>query len=94
MADGAEEYLAFDVTIVNGSEETYDPAFFLASMQSGNTEAEEIFDSENGFEGSPSTSLLPGREAEFRIGFGVSDPDDLVMEVAPGFEYDAAVFTS
>jgi hypothetical protein len=27
------------------------------------------------------------------IGFGVSNPDDVVMEVTPGFEYKGAFFT-
>lgn len=96
-ASGGEDaaaHLAFTVTIVNGSDANYDPSLFYATVQSGNTEAEQIFDSANGLNGSPSTAVLPGRETTFKIGFGVADPADLVMEVAPGFEYDAAIFTT
>lgn len=87
-------YLAFEVTVVNGSSANFDPSMFTTTLQSANVEAEEIFDSGNGFGGSPSTTLLPGREAKFKIGYGVTDPADLVLEVSPSFEHEDAIFTS
>lgn len=87
-------FVAFDVTIVNGTADNYEPAMFNATMQSGNVESSQVFDSEQGMNGSPSTVLLPGREAVFRMAFGAADPADLVLQVTPGFEYDAAIFTS
>jgi hypothetical protein len=93
-AEGAAAVVSFDVTIVNGTPKPYDPAGVYITMQSANTEATEVYDSENGLNGSPSTTLLPGREAKYRVGYGVADPADLVMEVAPGFEYEAAIFTN
>lgn len=93
-ADEAAAYLAFDVTVVNGSDDVYETSMFGTSAQSGNTEADEVFDTAQGFDGAPSTKLLPGREATFKIGYGVSTPSDIVMEVSPGFEYQAAIFTS
>ncbi len=51
-------------------------------MQSNNKEAEDVFDAENGLEGSPSTKLLKGRESEWEVGFAVANPKDMVMEVA------------
>lgn len=94
FANPAAAYIAFDVTIVNGSSENFDPSLFYVTLQSGNSEAEQIFDTEQGFAGGPMTTLLPGREAAFKIGFGVADPNDLVMELTPGIAYDAAIFTN
>jgi hypothetical protein len=72
----------------------YDPATFSASVQSGSTEEDQVYDSANGIGGTPSTILLPGRESVFRMASGGTDPADLVMEVTPGFEYESAIFTS
>ena len=94
MTGEAAAYLAFQVTVVNGSAANYEAAQFYTTLQSANVEAEEVFDSEQGFEGSPMTPLLPGREATFKIGYGVQDPADLVMQVTPTFEHEAVIFTS
>lgn len=92
--DGAEDHLMFEVKIVNGTDANFDPSMFTSTLQSGNAEAESVYDSDAGIEGSPSTTLLAGREAVFKIGYGVSNPDDLVLEVSPDFEHDSAIFTS
>lgn len=93
-AEPAASYLSFKVTIINGTGKRYDPALFTVSVQSNDTEANEVYDSENGFKGSPDTAVLPGRESSFKVGFGVPNPKDLVVEVSPGFEYDSVFFTS
>lgn len=90
----APAYLSFPVTVVNGSSTNYDPALFNATVQSANVEGAQVFDSAQGVNGSPSTTVLPGRESAFRVVFGVTDPADLVLEVTPSFEYDPAIFTS
>ncbi|MDP9421143.1 MAG: hypothetical protein M3P53_13560 [Actinomycetota bacterium] len=92
---GAEDSAAqvkFDVTVVNGTSERYEPALFSTTLQSDNAEGDAIFDSANGINGAPSTVLLPGREASFAIAYGVSNPADLVLEVSPGFEYESIVY--
>lgn len=89
-----KNYRQFTITVVNKTGKPYDPSMFTASLQSGNEEMEEIFDSAKGFEGSPTTKVLNGRETKFKIGFGAADPADMVLEVAPGFEYESAIFTS
>ncbi|OZD81446.1 hypothetical protein CH273_12070 [Rhodococcus sp. 05-339-2] len=93
-ASGTGEVVAFTITIVNGSSENYDPGLFSVSLQSGNVEAEQIFDSANDIGGGPTTVVLPTREATFQVAFEVGDPSDLVMQVSPGFEYRDAIFTS
>jgi hypothetical protein len=94
FASPAASYLSFVVTIVNGSDANYDPSGLFATLQSGNTEAEQIFDFDDGFAGTPQTALLPGREVEFKIGFGVDNPDDLVMQIIADFTRESAIFTS
>ena len=87
-------FVAFTVTIVNGSPNNYDPALFSASLQSGNVEADQVYDSANDVGGAPSTAVLPSRESQFTIAFEASDPADLVLQVSPGFEYRNAFFTN
>lgn len=91
---GAAAHLRFEVTIANNTGTDYDPNHFLTSLQSGSTEAEEVYDSAQGLGGSPSTTLLDGREVVFSIGYSVSVPDDLVMEVSPDFDRESVIFTS
>lgn len=89
-----QEAVVFTVRIINGTGKVYEPVLFSTTLQSGNSEGSQIYDSGNGLGGSPTTKLLNGRESEFRIAFSVMDPTDLVLEVRPGFEYDSAIFTS
>lgn len=79
---GAKAYRKFTITVVNKSSGPIDLNLAYITMQSNNKEAEQVFDSENGLEGSPSTKLLRGRESEWEIGFGVANPKDMVMEVS------------
>lgn len=94
--DGAADHLKFEIRLVNSTGKPFDPALVYATLQSGNEEAEAVFDSENGVGDSPSTKLLDGREVKWTVGFGVKDPSDLVMEISPdaGIEYAGAIFTN
>ena len=87
-------YLSFTITISNKTGKAYDPTLFNVSAQSGGKEAESIYDSDNGLTGSPTTTVLDGRDATFAVGFGVADPADVVLEISPGFDYDSALFAS
>lgn len=92
--DEAPAYVSFDVTIVNNSTEVYDPAVFSATVQSANVEAGTVFSSEQGFDGAPSTAVLPGRETKFKLGYGVQNPADIVMDLAPGYDYQNIYYTT
>lgn len=92
-ADQFKKNVLFTVTIVNKTGKVYDPTLFSLTMQSGNEEASQIFDSENNLGGSPNTKILNGREAKFKVAFNVANPKDLVLEVRPGFDYDSVMFT-
>lgn len=85
---------AFTVTIVNGSQAPFDPSMANISVQSANTEAEQIFDSEGGYGSSPETTLLPGREASYKVAFATSDPKDLVVEATPSWDHVAALYAT
>lgn len=90
----AAAYLAFDMTVVNGSDANFDPFMIYITAQSANVEAAQVFDSANGITGTPETTILPGREATFTVVFGVEDPSDIVMEISIGFEYRSVIFTT
>lgn len=91
--EGYTKYVMFDVTLVNKSSKAWDPSLFFATLQSGNEEAPEIYDSAK-LKDRPSTKLLKGREVTFQIAFAVKDPKDLVLEVTPDFEHNAALYQS
>lgn len=90
--EGYDEHLLFTVTVENGSGGPLDLGLFTMTMQSGRSEADQVFDYDAGLEGSPYTTLLDGRTVEFEAGFGVEDPDDLVLQLAPTFDHDDAYF--
>lgn len=91
--DQFKKYVVFDVRVVNKTGKAWDPSLISATIQSSNKEGEEVFDSEK-LGDEPSTKLLNGREVKYKIAFGVADPKDLVLEIAPDFEHDSAIFTS
>lgn len=92
--EGAAAHVAFTIIVVNGTAAPFDPAMMMVTAQSGNTEASEVYDTENGFGGSPMTTVLPGRETSYKVGFGVSDPNDIVLEFTPSWDHDASIWTS
>ncbi|MGA4507262.1 hypothetical protein ACQB6R_06060 [Propionibacteriaceae bacterium G1746] len=88
---GFSQYVVFDITIVNKTGQPWDPAMFYATLQSSNEEAPQVYDSEK-LGNRPSTKLLNSREVKFKIAFAVKNPADLVMEVRPDFEHNAALY--
>lgn len=97
-AAGGEDYpshVLVDVTITNGTDAPFEPTLVYLTASSAGTEGDQVFDSDNGLEGGPMTSVLPGQSVTFTAGFGVTDPADVLVQVAPGmFEYDDALFST
>jgi hypothetical protein len=91
VTEDAAKFLSFDVLVVNNTGKNFDPSMIYMSLQSGDTEGEEVFDSEGGYEGTPSTKLLDGRQAKYKVGFGVADPNDLNTG---DFEQEATLYTN
>lgn len=88
-----DDFVQFDIKIVNNSGAPFDPSMSMSSVQSGNTEGEGIFDDET--DGAPETMLLDGREATYTETYGVSDPSDIVLQYSTGtYEYADAIFTN
>jgi hypothetical protein len=90
----ASAYVVFTVTVKNGTSERYDPGSFSTSLQSGQSEGKRCFDSAKDVAGSPSTALLTGRTVAWKEAYAVSDPNDLVLEATPGFDYGSVLFIS
>ncbi|MGL5825618.1 MAG: hypothetical protein ACRCYU_12525 [Nocardioides sp.] len=91
----AQAHVFFDVTIVNNTGEKWDAGLTYISLQSGNSEAQQVFDSDNGLEGRPITRVPEGRETTFKIGFNVKSTRNLAMKVSPGdAESESTVWTS
>jgi hypothetical protein len=91
---GFKSFLKFTVTVVNGTGAVFDVSLFQASVQSANVEGSQVYDfgSTDGLSGAPSTKLLAGREAKFVIGFGVTNPADVVFQATPDFQHNAVMF--
>lgn len=95
-ASGGEDaaaHLRFTVVVVNGTGAKFDASGFSSTLQSNDQEADEVFDAAGGLDGSPSTTLLPGRQAKWEIGYGVANPDDLVLEIED-WEHSSVIFTN
>ncbi len=90
----AKAYEQFEITVTNRTGSVYDPSALQVGAQSGGKESEQVFDSENGIGGSPSTTVLDGRKIIFAVGFGVEDPKDIIVDVQPGYDYEPGLFSS
>lgn len=86
--EGYPSHVKMTVTIVNGSDAPLDASFVSPTVQSGQREGDEVFD--DGLEGSPLGSILPGRTVTYDAGYGVDDPSDIVAEFAPTWDHDYA----
>jgi hypothetical protein len=92
-AGKAPVYVKFEVTLHNGTGKTFDPSSFSASLQSGSTDEDEVYDSGKGIGNTPDTKLLDGRDAVFWIGFGAESTTDLVLDLSLDFDRDV-IFAS
>lgn len=88
-------HVRFDVTVTNGTDAPYEPVLIYLSASSAGAEGDQIFDFANGLEGGPTTTVLPGESVTFPAAFGVNDPADVLVQLAPGmFDYDDALFST
>jgi hypothetical protein len=87
--DGA--VVAVDIVLVNGTDKPVNTSIFVA-MSSGGADAELVYDPAAGLTGPPGTTIQPGQEVTFTMGFQVQDTGDLTMEVRPAYHYTSALF--
>jgi hypothetical protein len=93
--EGFTQFVRIDLTLTNGTAETFDPTFTYVTLSSGGVEGSQVFDAANQISSTPSTPLLPGQSLTFPVVFGVTDPADVTMEVNIGaWEYDAVLFST
>ncbi|RMI89349.1 hypothetical protein BIU87_03670 [Streptomyces sp. ZS0098] len=91
-----EDYLAFSVTVQNDSKSTLDLSMLSLSCTDG---AEEVFDTDSGFDGTPSTHLLPGKSQTWKVACVFpKSAKDAQIEVTPSDTsasgwYRTAIFT-
>lgn len=88
-----ENKVSFEVTITNTGETPFDPASFYSTLSSGGIEGEEVFDSDGGLDGSPTTPILPGASITFPIGYGLADPADITLQTSVDFEAAPVIWT-
>jgi hypothetical protein len=88
----AKRYEKYQVTVKNGTTDSFDANLVYPTLQDGEEEASTVTDVEAKIGVPPSTKLLAGRTAKWDVAYGVNT-DDLVMEVALNdFKHDSAIF--
>jgi hypothetical protein len=92
-SEGYSEFVSFTITLVNKTGKPFDPAMAMQSVMSGDAEASSIFDGDT-IGGSPSTKVLNGRTVKWTVAYGVKNPADLTMEIAPSFEHSDTIYTN
>lgn len=88
-------YIKFTVTVINGSAKTMDLNALNVTCSYGDdsTEGEQIFDSEHGLDGTPTTHLRPGRTVKVVLACAQPKKETYTqIEVSPDWESDAAIF--
>jgi hypothetical protein len=90
--EGFKHYVSFTITIVNKSGKPFDPTMVTHSVQSNDLEGSEVFDSAQLPE-QPQTKVLNGRQVKYKVAYAVANPKDIIFELAPGFEYNSAIWT-
>jgi len=92
--EGYKHFVMFTVVLVNKTGQPIDPSQIYYTAQSADNEASAIFDTDLGLEGAPETTLLNGRQTKFKIGFGVLNTKDVVLELTPGPQYNSVIWTT
>jgi hypothetical protein len=86
--------LAFDVTVVNGTEKDLDSIGFTSQMLSGSQQAEQIFDTAAGID-MPTVTVSAGNTLTYKIAFLVPDENDIQLSWdALDFDHDQIQFTN
>lgn len=88
------QFVKFDVTVTNGTEKVYDlPVEMMIDVSSGSSPASQVFDSGKGLNGAlDAAKVLPGDSATLTVAYGVNDPQDVTVQVTPGFKYSTSFF--
>ncbi|WP_237196696.1 hypothetical protein [Rothia nasimurium] len=93
LDESLTDYVAFTVTIENGTSEPFEPLFY-AEGNSGGKAVDQIFDSEQNIGSAPSGRILPGESVTFDVAFGVADPASVTLDVSADFDHDAVLYSN
>ncbi|MBO3102568.1 hypothetical protein [Cellulomonas fengjieae] len=83
--EGHTNFVTFDVTVMNGTSQPYDPLLLMTGATSGGVAASEVFDSEV-LGTRPDAAILPGQTVTWKVGYGVADPADITVDVSAGLD--------
>jgi hypothetical protein len=92
-ADIGPTYVKVVVRVLNGSETPYQPLLSFRVLRPG-AKSPTIFLTDARTAGFPESNIAPGDDLAFTIGFEVTNPTGLVLEVAPGVAYPPATFAA
>lgn len=81
--------MRFEITVRNRTGEQWNPSQLHVRLLSGFAPAVQIFDYDHAVVARPENRLAAGRSATFWVGYWVTDADQLAIEFAPGFGYQA-----
>lgn len=94
-ADQAHQ-VVFTLVLTNGSTAPLDP-YAYPTVSSGGAEATQIIDMDNPVgevNFGPDTVVLPGQTVQWLQAYSIADPTKITVGVAPGLEYEDAIFTN
>jgi hypothetical protein len=86
--------ITVSITVENGTGANFDPSLVYSSVSSGGVEGDRVFDSAQKVGLSPSTAVPAGQSVSWLEGYSVADPDQLVLQIAPGYDYEDVVFVN
>ena len=95
-ATAGDMYL-FEISIINGTGKTFDPAMFQADVNYGATgaAAQRVFDSGQGIGDNFQGKILSGKQQTVKFAYAIPADQlaDVQMVVSPSFMHTEAIFT-
>ncbi len=89
----AKQYLQYDVTIVNGTRQTFDPGRFSYGMTEAGKRVGQISDPDRQIDRIPTGSVPPGHQIVLKIALGVTGTKNLALDLRIG-GHAPVVFTN
>ncbi len=89
----AKQYLQYDVTIVNGTRQTFDPGRFSYGMTEAGKRVGQISDPDRQIGRIPNGSVPPGHQIVLKIALGVNGTKNLALDLRIG-KHPPVVFTN
>lgn len=77
----AKRYVRYDITVVNGSRETFDPTHLTYGMSEDGTRVGSVTESDQKIDTLPKGRIPPGSKYTLRVAFGVEGTADRVLDI-------------